>query len=192
MNSPRIKEEWREVELESEGKVRYAVSNFGGLRSFTTEIETGKDLKGAITEGFQFLTYKRQHDKVIKNYYISIHKAIATFFIPKENNNQEYVLHLDYDKLNNHVSNLKWATYDEMRAHGHKSPAVIASFKKLQAYNLKRDGAKLTSTQVIRLKKILADPSRKTRMKILAKQFNISEMQLYRIKRGENWSHIKI
>ena len=29
-------------------------------------------------------------------------------------------------------------------------------------------------------------------MRIIAKQFGISEMQLYRIKSGENWGHVKI
>lgn len=192
MNLTRVLEKWKEVELEIPGKVRYAVSNYGGLRSFIFEIEKGRDLKGGITEGFLFLRYKRQTDNVIRNYNISIHKAVAKLFILKDAENQEYVLHLDYDKLNNHISNLKWATYDEMRAHGNKSPAVIESFKKLQAFNIKRDGAKLTSTQVIRIKKILANPNRKTRMKLIAKQFNISDMQLYRIKTGENWGHIKI
>jgi hypothetical protein len=36
------------------------------------------------------------------------------------------------------------------------------------------------------------DPNRKTRLKLIAKQFGISEMQLYRIKSGENWGHIKV
>ena len=52
--------------------------------------------------------------------------------------------------------------------------------------------AKLTETQVIRLKKKLFDPNRRTRLKILAKQFGVSEMQLHRIKTGENWGHIKV
>jgi DNA-binding Xre family transcriptional regulator len=43
---------------------------------------------------------------------------------------------------------------------------------------------------VKRLKKKLLDPNRKTRYKILAKQFGVSEMQLHRIKTGENWGHI--
>jgi hypothetical protein len=64
--------------------------------------------------------------------------------------------------------------------------------KKLIEYNIKADGPKLTETKVMRLKKILLDPNRKTRMKILAKQFGVSEMQLYRIKSGENWGHIKV
>ena len=33
--------------------------------------------------------------------------------------------------------------------------------------------------------------SRKTRLKIIAKRFGVSEMQLHRIKTGENWGHVK-
>jgi DNA-binding Xre family transcriptional regulator len=39
---------------------------------------------------------------------------------------------------------------------------------------------------------ILSDPNRKTRLKIIAKRFGVSEMTLQRIKTGENWGHIKI
>lgn len=191
-NFKRIKEEWKEFEIEVEGRVRYAVSNHGGLKSFITTIETGRILKGSLTEGFLFLRYKRFNNKKITNYHHSIHKMVAELFIPKDNENQEYVLHLDYNKLNNHISNLKWATYDEMRAHATQSPAVKAAFKKFQKFNLKRDGAKLTSTDVIRLKKKILDPNRKTRLRLIAKEFNISEMQLHRIKTGENWGHIKV
>ena len=37
-------------------------------------------------------------------------------------------------------------------------------------------GQKATSTQVIRLKKLL-DPGRKTKLRIIAKQFGVSEMR---------------
>jgi DNA-binding Xre family transcriptional regulator len=53
-------------------------------------------------------------------------------------------------------------------------------------------GLKLTSTQVIHIKKRLQDPKRKTRIKMLAKQFGVSEMQINRIRTGENWGHIKV
>jgi len=47
-------------------------------------------------------------------------------------------------------------------------------------------------TKVMLIKKILAKPDRKTRLKMIAKQFGVSEMQISRIKSGENWGHIKI
>jgi hypothetical protein len=187
-----VMEEWKEYEIEITGKVRYAISNIGRVKSFTDTISKGKLLKGSTTEGFLFLRYKRQNNNKVKYYHHAVHKMVAEKFIPKDSKDQTYVLHLDYDKLNNNVKNLKWATFDEMKKHGKKSPAVKEAFKKLQDYNLKNDGAKLRVIDVMRLKKMLLNPNRKTRYKILAKQFGVSEMQLYRIKTGENWGHIKV
>jgi len=108
-----------------------------------------------------------------------------------------YVLHLDRKRDNDHIDNLRWATKAEMLEHSSKSPYVKFALKK-QVQLLKKykeqgiAGGKLTSTQVMRLKKKLLDPNRKTRYKMLAKQFGVTEMQLYRIKSGENWGHIKI
>ena len=72
------------------------------------------------------------------------------------------------------------------------SPLYEEGKKKSQQTRQKMDGNKLTTTQVMRIKKMIFDPNRKTRLKIIAKQFGISEMQLYRIKSGENWGHVQI
>ena len=101
-------------------------------------------------------------------------------------------MHLDYVRDNDLVKNLKWATYEEKQAHNKKSPHVINSMRNLIEHNRKADGRKLTTTKVIHLKKLLNKPKQNTRIKMLAKQFGVSEMQIHRIKRGENWSHIKV
>ena len=110
-------EQWKEYIIPNPAKTRYAVSNHGRVKSFTTSINEGRIVKGTVTEGFLFIRYKRQTNGIIKNFHISVHRIIAELFIPKDNDEQEYVLHLDYDKLNNQLYNLKWATYTEMRAH---------------------------------------------------------------------------
>jgi len=40
------------------------------------------------------------------------------------------------------------------------------------------------------LKKILGDPNRKTRMRIISKQFGVSLSALYSIKRGDSWKDV--
>ncbi|WP_264548239.1 NUMOD4 domain-containing protein [Flavobacterium sp. N2820] len=185
-------EQWKEYPIQVPGKVRYAVSNYGRLKSFTDSIENGRILKGALTEGFLFLRYIRMNNGKRKSYFHSVHKMVAELFIPKDTENQEYVLHLDYDKLNNQLYNLKWATYDEMRAHAFKSPLTQAAFKKFQENNIKRDGRKLTSTQVIRIKLKMKRQGEKFSVRKAAKEFGVSEMQIYRIKWGENWGHIQV
>ncbi len=185
-------EEFREIEVNVPLKYRYAVSNRGRLVSFTEKITEGNLLKGSRSDGYKLFRYQKTING--KRVYTAffIYKLVAEFFIPKTSEAQKHVLHLDYVRDNDLVSNLKWATYEEKMEHYKKSPHVINSMRKLTEHNIKADGRKLTTTSVIRLKKILSRPVQPTRIKILAKQFGISEMQINRIKRGENWSHIKV
>ncbi|PKB15401.1 NUMOD4 domain-containing protein [Flavobacterium sp. 5] len=185
-------EQFKEIEIDSKLKLRYAISNKGRLVSFTDEIQNGRLLKGSLTDGYVVLRYKINKEGELKNKQVFLYKLVAQYFIPKQSEEQTYVLHLDYVRNNDDVNNLRWATRAEMLAHHKKSPHVIQSQKNLVAYNLKADGRKLTSTKVIRIKKILANPEQPTRLKMIAKQFGVSEMQIRRIASGENWGHIKI
>jgi hypothetical protein len=122
---------------------------------------------------------------------------VAEQFLPKTSDEQTYVLHLDHNLSNDFVDNLKWATREEMLQHQNTNPKVQQSRKqsgkRLSKYNKERKGGvKLTSAQVMLIKEILSNPERKTSQKIVALQFGISEMQLYRIKSGKNWGHVKI
>ena len=76
---------------------------------------------------------------------------------------------------------------EEMKAHQYKNPAVLQGrIKKIETKKSFGFGTLLTSTKALRLKKRINDPNRKTRLRLIAKEFGISEMQLCRIKRGEN------
>ena len=185
-------EEFREIKFEVKLKLRYAISNIGRLISFKDDIRQGTVKKPRNNHGSLAFQVKAKEDgKYVYETY-SYSKLVATYFIPKTSEEQVQVIHLDYDVLNNRVPNLRWATYEEKLQHQRKSPHVLAARKKLIEHNIKSDGRKLTVTKVMLLKKRLLDPNRKTRMKMLAKQFGVSEMQLYRIKSGENWGHIKV
>ena len=72
--------------------------------------------------------------------------------------------------------------------HNNKNPNVIES-KRKALENPKY--AKLSGGKVRMIKRKIFDPNRKTRMRLIAKQFGVSKMQLYRIKSGENWGHIE-
>lgn len=178
--------------VEKKFEFRYALSNYGRLISFTEEIKRGTLLKGTLTDGYRTLRlyYSNKGKRLQKA--VLLYKLVAELFIPKTSEDQLYVIHIDRKKDHDHVKNLKWVNYEGKMEHYRSSPKVIAAKKKLIEHNIKANGSKLTETTVIRLKKILLDPNRKTRMKILAKQFGVSEMQLYRIKSGENWGHIKV
>lgn len=181
-------EEWKEIKFgEGALKKHYAISNYGRIVSYSGKIEEGNRIKGGILRGYPTLPL-RPYGKS-KTFYV--HKLVAELFIPKKSDDKLYVIHKDYNKSNNYVENLQWATQKEMFDHQQQNPLVLEARKK-QKGRKTQQGHKLTATQVMRLKKKILDPNRKTRLKLIAKQFGISEMQLYRIKSGENWSHVEV
>ncbi len=185
-------EEFKEIEVDPSMQLRYAISNKGRLVSFSDEIQNGRLLKGSITDGYAIFRYKVRKEGKLCHRYFFFYKLVAQYFIPKQSEEQTYVLHLDYVRNNDDIKNLRWATRAEMLAHSQKSPHVIQSQKNLVAHNLQADGKKLTTTKVMLIKKMLARPEQKTRLKMIAKQFGVSEMQIRRIASGENWGHIKV
>jgi hypothetical protein len=185
-------EEFREITIEDHLKLRYAISNKGRLMSFVNDIRFGRLLKGGTADGYKLFRYKVHYNgKIIyKHYFFS--KLIAEIFLPKTSEEQTYVLHLNRKRDNDDINNLKWATREEMIEYSRNSPFVIQARKNLLEHNIKSNGRKLTVTKVMLIKKLLTKPDQRTRMKMIAKQFGVSEMQIYRIKSGENWSHIKV
>jgi len=182
-------EEWKEVNFEKGAlRKRYAVSNYGRVVSFCADdMHDAKFVKGGTLKGYKTLPLRPFGRST--TYYV--HKLVAEAFLEKQSSDRIYVIHLDYNKNNNFVDNLCWANKKEMFDHQQGNPSVIKGRKKMKL-NPSCEGAKLTDTQVMLLKKRISDPGRKTRLKIIARQFGISEIQLHRIKRGENWGYVEI
>lgn len=185
-------EEFKEIVILDKLRLRYAVSNQGRIMSFSENINYGRLLKGGITDGYKMLKYKIYTDGKIKNHHLFVSKLVAEYFLTKTSDDQIYVLHLDRVRDNDDYRNLKWATKEDMMEHSRNSPFVKQAKKNLIEHNLNSNGRKLTVTKVMLIKKLLARPEQKTRLKMIAKQFGVSEMQIRRIKSGENWSQVKI
>jgi predicted DNA binding protein len=184
-------------DLEDELRLRYAISNYGRLVSFSENIENGRLVVGSKQDGYRIWRYRFVSNGKTVYKHRFYYRLVAEHFLTKTSEEQVYVLHLDRKRANDKVENLRLATKEEMLEHSKKSPYVIASKKRqvqhLKKYQEKRlDGNKLTMTQVMFLKKKLLDSNRKTRLKIIAKQYGITTMTLQRIKSGENWGHIKV
>jgi hypothetical protein len=178
-------EEWKEIAVEDDGKFhrkKYAVSNYGRVVSFDDDLQNGKLLKFGFVEGYAVLSIGRK-----SQYGRCIHKLVAHYFLPAPTPEQSYVIHLDFDKTNNTVKNICWATREEMLQRQDLNPRVQYA---REHHPPRSKGAKLTGDQVKRLKKAIHDPNRKRTYKQIAKRYGISEMQLYRVKSGENWQHI--
>ena len=72
--------------------------------------------------------------------------------------------------------------------HQQKSPEKIA-YKKVQ--HTRTRGLKLTLSQVKAIKAFIDNPRRKLTYRQIANKYYVSEMTIYRIKSGENWSNVK-
>jgi len=159
---------------------KFRVSNYGRVIS----LRSGEPylLKlGRISE-FPVVSGISCKDGKSRSFYV--HHAVAELFLPTKQPDQDRIIHIDFDKENNVYSNLKWANKTEWWAQQDKNPKVIAA-------KVRRTYSKLTEAKVAIIKRKLFDPNRKTRLKMLAKQYGVSEMQLHRIKTGENWGSVK-
>lgn len=122
------------------------------------------------------------------NYHSLIHRLVADYFLPRPAAGQTIVAHLDHDKLNNRVANLKWMTPEENYAHQKSSPHVVKDkLQRQQRQQANPNRAKLTVTKVMLLKKLLNEGKP---VKQLVKLFKVSDTQIIRIRRGENWSNV--
>lgn len=122
-------------------------------------------------------------------YQALIHRLVAAYFVMKPSPDHTLVAHLDYDKLNNHKGNLQWMIPSDNYLHQRFSPNVMAS-KTYSDGRRKEDArsTKLSVTKVMLLKKLLNEDKP---MRQLVKQFKVTETQILRIKRGENWSEVQ-
>lgn len=181
MSNSRV-EEWKEIRIDPKNqRTRYGISNKGRICSFKKSLEEKKILRGTNVNGYLVLKVKIvDHD-----YQYYVHKLVGQLFIKKTNRNQEFIIHINYDKLNNKVSNLSWATKEQLEEHQKENPEVIAYREKIKV-----KGQKLSIARVRQIKKIISKESRRLLLKDVAYKFGISEMQLYRIKSGENWGHV--
>lgn len=185
-------EEWKKIEFEDFlPQKRYMISNYGRIVRCADSLEDGELLKQTNVGGY--MTVSIQSNKIRKSFYV--HRLVAEYFLEKnieeDSEDKDLVIHLDYNKSNNKVGNLKWASIKDKSRHQINSPNSIMAREERKTV-IRHEGHKLTSTDIIRIKKRIWDPNRKTRMKMIAKEFGISEMQLYRIRSGENWSHIRV
>jgi hypothetical protein len=170
-------EEWHELSF---AKGRYEISNYGRIKSYQYDKKNGIVLKLSDVNRFNRVDITLK-DGTRKSFYV--HKLVAEIFLKKPSAKCKQVIHLDFNTKNNHVSNLQWSTdEDAFQRIGKRNSERNREFKIVT-------NSKLKKKDVIAIKEMI---KRGTTQALIAKMFCISEMQITRIKRGENWGDIKI
>ena len=92
---------WRQL------RNKYAVSSHGRIASYKEDpVKDGKLLEGSLTTGYRTLNLHRPNNKGT----LYIHREMAKIFLKKNSPRQRYVTHVNHNKLDNNVRNLRWAT----------------------------------------------------------------------------------
>ena len=177
---------WKQLQFKGWKQLRkkYAVSSLGRIASYKEDIVAdGKLLEGSLTSGYKTLNLHINGT----NGTIYFHREVAKLFNKKNSPKEKFVIHLNHSKTDNNYKNLKWSTQKDVSVHQQKSPDKMA-YKKVQ--NSRTRGLKLDAKQVKAIKTLIENPRRKLTYKQIAGKYNVSEMTIYRIKSGENWSNI--
>lgn len=155
--------------------LRYALTNYGRVISYLETPEDGRFLKPSLIRGYPALSFTKKNGRQT----FLIHRLVAEHFLKKPSAKHRFVIHLNHKKEDNYFNNLKWATAEE------KNNNSIKDRIKNEIGNYK-----LTAERVRLIKKKMLNGN--TRLKIIAKQFGVSDMQIHRIKTGQNWAHVKV
>jgi hypothetical protein len=182
------KEIWKTITIKGMKKSPlYVVSNHG--RFGVKDPKTGK---------VEVRTYHKQHGGYRFTYRIngisksiSIYKEVAKAFVKKSSPKHTMIIRKDHDYFNDHSGNLVWATVEQHKEHVTNSPASVKS-RKNRAIVKSITARILDEKKAREIKKLIWAPKRKLTFKQIAEKYGVSEMQIYRIKKGELWFHVKV
>lgn len=180
MKHDKKNEVWKPLLFEGLTKEqRFEISNLGRVRRTHKRTGEWQYITGSNCKGYRIFSFRAaEKGKQITK---SLHRIVADNFIERPSKKHKHVVHIDFVKHNNTVENLKWATKDEMSNHQKNNP----NYKRGLVYN-----SKLSVEQVKEIKRaFLEDDVVYAR---LARKYGITQTQLNRIRRGENWGSVTI
>lgn len=169
--------EWPQYEVSNDGQVRSLVgSGFAKLKRKYPKYRatyTGKDGYPRVT------LFENSHSTNRRTETWTLHRMVAMAFIPTDDL-KLHVAHLDGNKQNNHVSNLKWCTRKENEshkvAHGTRASGV-------------KNGHAVLCDKSIKAIRILAKDEKWSRKKI-SNLFQISQGHVSAIVLRKIWHHL--
>lgn len=123
---------WKQFNPGYNAKLNYAVSNLGRIKSYQSDIESGRILKGGCSDDYPTFRYKVFFAGQATEHHILVRKLVADAFLIKLSEKHKYVISLDHNRKNNRYDNLMFVTKEERDAHRAKSPYFLESINKLR------------------------------------------------------------
>lgn len=104
---------WRPIVIDNVNDY-YQVSNHGNVRS--KNMKSGNMSQRMDKGGYLIVNLtKKQKQNKNDDYSMKVHRLVALHFIENPEN-KPTVDHIDRNRRNNHISNLRWATHSEQNA----------------------------------------------------------------------------
>ena len=194
----KMKKKWKESDLQKIKDLNEKIVNFNAeIKKIRAEKLPKEKIAKLQLKRDNLIQNRKKINRKLNNKYainlaILFHRITAELFLEKpKNKDEKFVIHKDFDKLNNAVENLSWASQKELNERQSKHPKTILRKlnKQFKDQIPQVKNSKLGEMEVLHIKKRL---KRGDTLKKLAKQFQVSDMQIHRIKSGENWSHVKL
>lgn len=184
----RIQEFNREIQLIEQERRDVKKSELSNSEIFSQVERLNLERKKIIEQRSKYI--KRTDKTRTINAHFLVHRAVAELFVEKQEN-AEIVIHKDFNKKNNHYSNLSWETKENSFARYGQNPVFKINKMKAELLGIKgkkRGFSKLDEKDVLLIKEKLRKG--KT-LRSIAQRFKVSDMQIHRIKSGENWAEVK-
>jgi hypothetical protein len=155
-------------------EVLYEISNLGRVRSLIKKGNSLYKIKKTnmdVSTGYINIQLRKNNIPLTKR----VHRLVAETFIPNLDN-KPIVNHIDGNKKNNRVDNLKWVTYSENTLHSFK----LGLQKKIFGNN--NYITKIKDEDVLKIRELIKEG--KTNRDI-AKLYKVNPSQISRIKTGK-------
>jgi hypothetical protein len=181
------KEIWKAIDFKGKKpSVRYAVSSHGrfGVMDDNGSVEVRSFRPQNSGHRYNYKIDGKSHS-------LFVHKEVARAFVKKPSPKHSLIIRKDHNYGNAGADNLQWVTRADHRAHVTNSPVAVRARKKRVI--VESPTAKIFNAKTVKeVKRLIWDPKRKLTFKQIAQKYGVSEMQIYRLKSGELWYHVRV
>lgn len=164
----------------------YQISNFGRVRSLDRIKCDGIRMKGRIKKthldscGYEMVQLRK--DGAIKH--MSIHRLVATAFIPNPNNLPQ-VNHIDEVRNHNTIDNLEWCSVVYNQNYGHRKEKASAN-----SSGEKNSNHRLTEKDVLSIREKYIPGHPQYGVQALADQYGMKYVTICKIVQKRLWKNI--